>query len=93
MSFVLDEFTRSVHATLTISHTQCAVVFSHNGIAEVSGLPEYVASTTSHDHKQPYNDRSLIDTDGTKHDQATLSAEPPETYPMSRPVSIFINSY
>ena len=27
-------------------HTQCAVVLSHNGIAKVLGLPEYVASTT-----------------------------------------------
>ena len=58
-------FTRWVHATLTISHAQCAVVFSHNRIAEVSGLPEYVTSTTSHNHKRPYKDRSLIDTDRT----------------------------
>ena len=57
-------FTGCVYATLTISHAQCTVVFPHNGIAEVSGLPEYVASTTSHDHKRPYNDRSSIDTDG-----------------------------
>jgi len=35
-----------VHATLTISHAQCIVVFSHNGIANISGLLEYVASTT-----------------------------------------------
>jgi hypothetical protein len=33
-----------VQATLAISHAQCTVIFSHNGIAEVSGLPEYVAS-------------------------------------------------
>jgi hypothetical protein len=39
-------FTGCVHATLTISHAQCAVVFSHNGIAEVLVLPEYVANTT-----------------------------------------------
>ena len=38
-------FTGCVHATLTISHAQCAVVFLHNGIAEVSGLLEYVVST------------------------------------------------
>ena len=37
--------TGCVHATLTISHARCAVVFSHNEIAEVSGLPEYVACT------------------------------------------------
>ena len=39
-------FTGRVHATLAISHAQCAVVFSHNGIAEILGLLEYVASTT-----------------------------------------------
>ena len=26
-------------------HSKCAIGLSHNGIAEVSGLPEYVAST------------------------------------------------
>ena len=35
-----------VHATLAISHSQCTVVFSYNGIAEILSLPEYVASTT-----------------------------------------------
>ena len=35
-----------VHTTLTVSHAQCTVVFSHNGIAKVLGLPKYVASTT-----------------------------------------------
>ena len=40
-----DGFTWWVHATLTISHSQCAVVFSHNGIAKVSGLLEYVIGT------------------------------------------------
>ena len=34
-----------VHATLTISHAHCVVVFSHNGIVEVSGLSKYVAGT------------------------------------------------
>jgi hypothetical protein len=34
-----------VHATLAISHSQCAIVFSHDGIAEVLGLLEYVAGT------------------------------------------------
>ena len=57
-------FTGWVHATLTISHAQCVVVFSHNRIVEVLGLSEYVASTTSHDHKWTYNDRSLINTGG-----------------------------
>ena len=28
-------------------HSQCMVVLCHNGIAEVLGLPEYVASTTN----------------------------------------------
>ena len=38
-------FTGCIHATLTVSHARCAVVFSHNGIVEILGLPEYVAST------------------------------------------------
>jgi len=53
-------FTACVYATLTISHTQCVVVFSHNGIAEVLGLLEYVASTTKSRLTQVYNGRSLI---------------------------------
>ena len=43
---VPNRFTGWVHATLAISHPQCAVVFSHNGIAEILGLPKYVAGTT-----------------------------------------------
>ena len=35
----LDGFTGCVHATLAISHSQCVVVFSHDGIAKVLGLP------------------------------------------------------
>ena len=71
-------FTGWVHATLTISHVQCAVVFSHNRIAEVLGLPEYVTSTTNHDHKRPYNDRFLIDTGGTS--MARPTCLPKKTY-------------
>ena len=45
-SYVIrDVFVRWVHTTLAISHSQCAVSFSYNGIAEILGLPEYVAST------------------------------------------------
>ena len=65
-------FTGWVHATLTISHAQCIVVFSHNRIVEVLGLSEYVASTTSHDHKWPYNDRSLINTGGALRQDSIL---------------------
>jgi hypothetical protein len=43
-------------------HSQCAVVLSHNGIAEVLGLAEFVVNTTSHNHKRAYNDRSSIGT-------------------------------
>ena len=39
-------FTGWVHTTVAISHSQCAVVFSHNEIVKVLGLPEYVGSTT-----------------------------------------------
>ena len=63
-----------VHTTLTISHAQCAVVFSHNRIAKVSGLPGYMASTISHDHKRPYNDWSLIDTGGALRQDSILDA-------------------
>jgi hypothetical protein len=38
------------------------VIVSRKGIVQVLGLPEYVDSTTTHDHRQLYNDRSLIDT-------------------------------
>jgi hypothetical protein len=47
-------------------HSQCAVVLSHNGIAKVLGLPEYVASTTKSRLTQVYNEWSSIDTDRTK---------------------------
>ena len=40
-------FTGCVYVTLTISHAQHTIVFSHNGIAKLSGLLEYVASTTN----------------------------------------------
>jgi hypothetical protein len=33
-------------------HFKCAVIVPHSGLAQVLGLPEYVASTASHDHKQ-----------------------------------------
>ena len=49
------------------------VGLSHNGIAEVLGLPEYVASTTSHDHKRAYNDRSSIDRGGALHQDLNLT--------------------
>jgi hypothetical protein len=38
-------------------HSQCVVVVSHNGIAKVLGLPEYVASTArSQTHNKPTTD-------------------------------------
>jgi hypothetical protein len=44
---------RNVYTILSpSSHSQCAVVVSPNGIVNVLGLPEYVASTTSHYHKR-----------------------------------------
>jgi hypothetical protein len=61
-SFILDGFTRWVHATLAISHSQCVVFFSHNGIVEELGLPEYVASTCKNLDPRANNERSLIDT-------------------------------
>jgi hypothetical protein len=53
-------------------HSQCAVIISHTRIAQMSGLPEYVASTASHDHRQLYNDRSLIDTGGVTTSRSIL---------------------
>ena len=58
---ILDVFIGWVHATLAISHSQCAVVFSHNGIAKVLGLLEYVASTAksqTHTGLQRYGPQS-----------------------------------
>jgi hypothetical protein len=52
------------HATPAISHSQCVVVFSRNGIAQVFGLSGYVVSTAKSQLKQVYNGRSLIDTEG-----------------------------
>jgi hypothetical protein len=53
-------------------HSQCAVIVSHIRIAQMLGLPEYVASTASHDHRQLYNDRSLIDTGGVTTSRSIL---------------------
>jgi hypothetical protein len=55
-------------------HSQCAVIVSLKGLAKVLGLPEYVASTASHDHRQLYNDRSLINTGGVTTSRLKLGA-------------------
>jgi hypothetical protein len=55
-------------------HSQCMFIVFYKGIAEMLGLPEYVASTTSHDHRQLYNDRSLIDTGGVTTSRLKLGA-------------------
>ena len=60
-----DVSVRWLHAILAISHSQCAVVLSHNEIAEILDLLEYVASTARSRTRQVYNERSSIDTDGT----------------------------
>jgi hypothetical protein len=39
----------------------------------VLGLPEYVSSTTSHDHKRAYNNRSTINTGGALHQHSNLT--------------------
>ena len=72
-------FIGCVHATLTISHAQCVVVFSHNGIAEVSGLPEYVTSTTKSRSQQVYNERSLTDTGGALRQDSILDTRKEST--------------
>jgi hypothetical protein len=78
-SFDYGRFTGWVHATLTISTLPVRSVFSSKRIAEVSGLPEYVASTASHNHIRPYNDRSLIDTGGITTSSLKLDASQDST--------------
>ena len=56
-------------------HSQCVVVISHNGIAEVLGLLEYVASTTSHDHKVGLQQSVLNRHRWDEHNQVNLSAQ------------------
>ena len=66
-------FIGCVHATLTISHA--VVVFSHNGIAEVSGLPEYMASTIKSRTHTSLQRTVLNRHRRDEHDQASLSAQ------------------
>jgi hypothetical protein len=54
-SFVRDGFTGCVTLLSPSPHSQCAVVFSANGIAEILGLPEYMASTAKSWLTQVYN--------------------------------------
>ena len=71
---ILDVSVGWVHATLAISHCQCTVVFSHNGIAKVSGLSEYVIGIAK-SRPQAALQRSVLNRHRQdKHDQATLSA-------------------
>jgi hypothetical protein len=60
----LTDLQNVLHGTPTIFiRPVCSCLFKLR-INRGKGLPEYVASTTSHDHRQLYNDLSLIDTDG-----------------------------
>jgi hypothetical protein len=63
-------------------HSQCAVVLSHNGIAEVLGLPEYVASTAKSQLTQVYNG-TVLNRHRPKHCIKT-----PFSLQATRPVSI-----
>jgi hypothetical protein len=67
MSFVPNGFTGVCYTVLPPSlHSPCAVIISHKVIAQMLDLPEYVASTTNHDHKNsPDNERSLINSAGS----------------------------
>jgi hypothetical protein len=52
-SFVPNGFIGVCNTVLSSSlHFQCVVIVSYKGIAQMLGLPEYVASTTSHYHRQ-----------------------------------------
>jgi hypothetical protein len=53
VSFIPNGFIGVCYMILSPSlHSQCTVIVPHSGLAQVLGLPEYVASTASHDHKQ-----------------------------------------
>jgi hypothetical protein len=79
-SFVPDGFIGVCYTILSPSlHSQCVVVISHKGIAQMLALPGYVASTTNHDHKQAYNERSLTDTDGVTTSSLKLGASQDST--------------
>jgi hypothetical protein len=59
-SFVHDRFTEVCYMVLLPSlHSQYTVIVSHNGIAQMLGLPEYVASTAKSRLKQAYNSTVL----------------------------------
>jgi len=74
---ICDVSVRWVHAALAISHSQCAVVFSHSGIAKVLGLPEYVASTTKFWTSKPTKVRASINIGGALHWDSILDASHP----------------
>jgi hypothetical protein len=58
-------------------YSQCAVVLSHKGIAEVSGLPEYMVSTAKVLDPRANNERFLTDTNGALHQDSILDASHP----------------
>jgi hypothetical protein len=75
MLFVHDGFTEVCYMVLPLSlHSQCVVIVSHTRISQMLGLPEYVSSTASHDHRQLYNDQSLFDTGGVTMSRSILGA-------------------
>jgi len=89
------------------AHSQCAVAFSHNGKAKVSGLPKYVASTTRSRTQQVYNGTVLNrhrqgTTSSLKLDASQDSARSqikfiiiikPQDHPEYRTIILFLNSY
>jgi hypothetical protein len=86
--------TRDGYTLLSPSpHSQCVVVFFYKGIAKISGLLEYVASTTRSQPHIGLNEWSLIDTNGTSMTSKNLSTHPLETYHVFRPVSNYKISY
>jgi hypothetical protein len=71
--FVRDGFIGACYMVLSPSlYSQCVFIISHKGIAQMLGLPEYVASTAS--HRQLYNERFLIDTSGFTTSRLKLGA-------------------
>jgi hypothetical protein len=83
-----SRFTRCVHATLTISHAQYTVVFSHNGIAEILGLPEYVASTAK---SRPHIGLQQYGPQSTQAGRCTTGYPCPPTH--QRHISCFVSGH
>jgi hypothetical protein len=82
VSFVPDGFTGVCNTVLSPPlHFQCVVIISHKGIAQMLGLLEYVASTTSHDHRQAVQ-RTVLNRHRRGHYVQPQTRRKPRFYPV-----------